>query len=76
MSDQPKEENSQKNELPQSDAPQQKSEDDNKIEQASDSLGPTCAGGMTDEELDKLKKDLDEAKEANSFSSTSMCVVM
>jgi hypothetical protein len=75
MSDQPKEENTPKNELPQSDEPQQKPEDDNQIENTSGDIG-TCAGGLTDEQLDKLKRDLDEAKEDNSYSSTSMCAVM
>lgn len=35
----------------------------------------TCAGGLTEEQLRTLQDDLDRAKEDNSFSSSSRCVI-
>lgn len=35
----------------------------------------TCAGGLTDQQARELQEELDRAKEDNSFSSRSRCVI-
>lgn len=35
----------------------------------------TCAGGLTDEKIKELQAELDRAKEDNSFSTKSRCVI-
>lgn len=35
----------------------------------------TCAGGLTEKQVKELQEELDRAKEDNSFSSTSRCLI-
>lgn len=63
MSDKP-EENQNKEKKPE----EAKVEEENNIS--------TCDGGLTDEQLKTLQEDLDRAKESNSFSSSSRCVIV
>lgn len=35
----------------------------------------TCAGGLTDQQARELQEELDRAKEDNSFSSRSRCII-
>lgn len=47
---------------------EEKKSDDNTIE--------TCAGGLTADQAKELQAELDRAKESNSFSTTSRCMIM
>lgn len=69
MSDKPKEGNSSENEN------LEETEENKTVDESNNNLG-TCAGGLTDEQLKTLQEDLDRAKEDNSYSKTSACVVM
>lgn len=51
----------------QGDAKPKEDENKNNIE--------TCAGGLTDQQARELQEELDRAKEDNSFSSRSRCVI-
>lgn len=61
--------------MPQTPEEEKQEQPKNEKEKSDQNVIDTCAGGLTDEQVKKLQEDLDNAKEDNSFSSKSRCLI-
>lgn len=59
-----------------SDSPEDNPKEKKDEKKSEDNTIESCAGGLSADQAKQLQEELEQAKESNSFSSTSRCVIV